>query len=96
MYYLATLFVGWLSLNIMMNLLSSLIGFSINNYILIYIIIGFIVMSIKKIPSPLNGNEPVSYENSPADKINRIEFKLFFKEIYYTLWWPYYLLQKKS
>jgi len=94
MYYISTILIGWVMLNFAINLLSALIGFSLNNYILVYIIIGYVVMSIKKVPSPLNNYEPLSPDNSPMHKMKSIQLNLFFKEIYYTLWWPYYILHK--
>lgn len=96
MYYVATLVLGWFIINFLLNLINSFLGIeSLNNYVFFYILIGYIIMSIKKIPSPLNNNKITTPEDTPFNNMKSIELKLFFKELYCASWWPYYLLRKK-
>ena len=95
MYYLGTILLGWLLINFFLNLITSFLGIdSINNYVFFYILFGYIVMSIKNIPSPMNNYKVLTTEDSPFNHMKKIELKLFFKELYYALWWPYYLVRK--
>lgn len=92
MYYIATIIIGWSILNFLINTFSSLLGIeSLYYYFLTYVIIGYIVMGLKKIPSPMQTKNP---SESPVNNMKSLELKLFFKEVYYILWWPYYLIRK--
>lgn len=95
MFYMATVILGWFIINFFLNLINSFLEIdSFNNYVFFYILIGYIIMSLKKIPSPLNNNKVTTPEDTPFKNIKSIEINLFFKELYYAAWWPYYLLRK--
>jgi hypothetical protein len=95
MYYVSTIILGWIIVNFIVNLINSFLGIeSLTSYFFFYVLIGYIIMSIKKIPSPMNNGKVVTQEDSPYNNMKSIQLNLFFKEIYYTLWWPYYLIRK--
>ena len=95
MYYISTLILGWVIISFITNFIYSFLGIeSLNNYFFFYVLIGYVVMSIKKIPSPMNNGKTITQEDSPFNNMKSIQLNLLFKEIYYTLWWPYYLIRK--
>ena len=98
MFYMLTVMLGWMIINIVLNIIAFIFGlnFSLTHYFLIYIIIGYIVMSVKQIISPLYQGSEIKKTGNPFDSFKKIELKLFFKDVYYASWWPYYLLRKKQ
>lgn len=98
MFYILTVIIGWMIINIFLNTIEAILGlgFSLNYYFLIYIVIGYIVMSIKKIISPLYQVNEMEKTGNPFNAFKKIEVKLFLKDVYYASWWPYYLLRKRQ
>lgn len=45
-------------------------------------------MNIYQIKSPL-----LTSGKNPFESMKNIELKLFFKDLYYAAWWPYYILR---
>lgn len=93
-----TVVIGWMIINIFLNIISSILGlgFSLTHYFLVYVVIGYMVMSVKKIVSPLYQGIEIEKTGNPFSAFKKIELVLFFKDIYYASWWPYYLLRKKQ
>jgi hypothetical protein len=94
MYFIATIFIGWAILNTCIGMLEFLFQLEpgdIQEVVLIYIIIGYMVMFLYKIKSPLTPKD----NQHPLFSMKKIELNLFFKDLYYAIWWPYYILTKK-
>ncbi|NCQ51631.1 hypothetical protein GW796_07000 [archaeon] len=93
MYFLATVFIGWNILNLFLAFIEYLFEMtpnSLSDVIFIYIFVGYLVMMIYKVKSPL-----VKNNENPFTSFKSLEFKLFFKDIYFALWWPYYIIKKQ-
>lgn len=95
MFFLITIFLGWFLINLALSGIEFL--FNIPNGFLkdpfwYYSFIGYVVMIICGIKSPFITNST----ESPFTSVKRIEMKLFFKDVYYSMWWPYYIFKKIS
>ncbi len=91
MFLVATIIVGWLIFNFLVRLISTILGFNADDmqtFLSVYLIIGFCIMNIYKIQSPL-----ITSKNKPFETIKKIELKLFFKDLYFAAWWPYYIVR---
>jgi hypothetical protein len=89
MYFFFTVFIGWSLLSLCVGFIEIIFGFqpeSLKNTILIYIVVGNIVMILYKIKSPFN-----QLGENPFIALKKIDLKLFFKDVYYAIWWPYYI-----
>ncbi len=92
MFFITTVFLGWTLLNLILTSIEFIIdlptGF-LKNPFWLYTIIGYIVMIIYGVKSPF-----VTKENeSPYISVKKIDLKLFFKDVYYAIWWPYYVFK---
>ncbi len=94
MYFFFTVFIGWSLLSLFIGFIEIIFGLnpeSLINTILIYIVVGNVVMIIYKIKSPFN-----QLGENPFIAMKKIELTLFFKEVYYAIWWPYYITSNIS
>ena len=90
-----TIGLGWTILGLGFDVLCAIIGSIFNNYIVcgknikmlffLYVAIGYLVMLNLKINTPMT-----------KAGFKKISLTLFFKDIYYAIWWPYYLLNAKN
>lgn len=92
MFFILTVFLGWAVLNFIITSIE--IFFELPKGFLkqpfwTYTFIGYIVMIIYKVKSPFVTKE----KESPFITIKKIDMKLFFKDIYYAIWWPYYIIE---
>ena len=95
MFFLLTVILGWLILDFSIGeieILFDLAPGTVKDFLIIYIVIGYIVMSFYNIKSPLLITKEGSKEN-PLFAFKNIELGLFFKDIYYAIWWPYYIIR---
>lgn len=104
--FYVTIILGWCSISLLINLIGSLIGIDveilsqIKSYFSIYVAIGFAVMFILKIKTPLDSMLKELYipEKKEKEDLNKYNyyycFKIFFMDIYYAMWWPYYIIKK--
>lgn len=95
MYFILTLFIGFTFLNIIISFFEIILDIQsviFQGWFLTYLIIGYFIMFLLKISSPLN---PKNNKNLFLT-IKKIELKLFFTDIYYAIWWPYYLFKKNN
>ncbi len=94
MFFILTIIVGWGILDIALSLIEIILGVepgAIKQIIFFYIVIGYLVMSIYGIKSPfLQEKEP------PFSAVKSIDLKTFFNDIYYAVWWPYYILNSRK
>jgi hypothetical protein len=92
MFFILTVFLGWFLLNLALTLVETALqlpsGF-LKEPFWMYTFIGYIVMIIYGIKSPF----VITRTESPFTSIKKIEIKLFFKDIYYAIWWPYYIIK---
>lgn len=92
MYFLLTIFIGWLLLNFLIITLEFIFqlptGF-IKEPVFLYVFIGYFVCMLLRIRSPFI-NET---NENPFKSLEKIDLNLFFKDIYYAIWWPYYIVR---
>lgn len=84
-FYISTIAIGWALVGNLIDAIIFFLGFDheLKSFMFAYIFIGYMVAMYCKIKMPLT--------QKPVNEYKKIEFKLFFKDIYYALWWPYYL-----
>lgn len=93
MRYVLTIIIGWLCLSLASDVIEMLLELTpgtIKNPFTYYVLIGYVVTLALNIPSPLNVGRT---ENSFFPHLGKINLKLFFLDIYYAVWWPYYLIR---
>ena len=89
MYFLGTIFLGWIILKTILHLFCLVFDLNVDSvYFIInwYVIIGYFVMYFYDIKSPL-----VLHSKTIMYDLKTISLKRFFHDIYYAVWWPYYI-----
>jgi len=92
MYFFLTLFLGWILLNFLITSLELVLQLPsdfLRSPIFAYIFIGYFVCILLHIKSPFIDEK----NESPFVSMKKIDLKLFFKDIYYAIWWPYYIVR---
>jgi uncharacterized metal-binding protein len=93
MYFLITIFLGWLLLNFIVTsieLIFQLPSGSIKDPVFMYVFIGYFVSMVLHIKSPFINEK----KENPFTSLKKIEINLFFKDLYYAIWWPYYIVRE--
>lgn len=92
MYFIFTILLGWMIISLLISIIETIFQLNpgyIKDPTMIYILIGYCVMAILGIKSPLTKNK-----GNPFTEYKTIEIKIFFQDIYYAIWWPCYILRK--